>query len=168
MTAPNLPIDLPALQINRHDFGAARTVRWRGDVKAVSGQLGFDLDLAPGTSRGVSPRLIWMSPSEVLMLRCPDAALGSTKGAVIVTNASDILVSWRISGALAADFLAKGCAFDFDHGDFGIDRSAQTRFAQVFVTVDRATSDSYDLYIERSYARYFETWLTDATIEFGA
>lgn len=167
MTDAREAIVAPGLHIAPYDFGRAHVICWRGE--ATRPELGsLDLRIAPGHSRGDQPRIIWLAPSEVLVLRWHDVPAMACDGALLLPEVSDAMVAWRIAGSRAHDYLAKGSTLDFDGPTFGVDRSARTRFAQVATTIDQVGNDVYDLYIERSHSRYFTDWLVDAAIEFRA
>ena len=122
--------------------------------------------------------VIGSAPGEWLLLSAPGTAAEvvekveriSDEGLVSVFDATHGRALVRITGARAADLLAKVCAIDFS-GEITPDRAAfRSSVAKVVTDIVREDRDgelSYLLHCERSSGQYLFGALLDAGEEFG-
>lgn len=84
-----------------------------------------------------------------------------------VTMLSAGRVRLRITGLKARDVLAKGISLDLHPAVFQVGRGAQTGLHHTGVFLERVGDDSYEIYVQRSYAESIWEWLIDAALPFG-
>lgn len=128
---------------------------------------------APGeTSVRGEYALLWLTPAEWL-LECPASQTDSLQSAItrrvapslaVVTDMSDALECFELSGARAAEVLMSGCSLDLDAGIFPAGRVARTALADVPVII-RKTGEPHGFrcLVDRSYARHIRDWLLMTT-----
>lgn len=112
--------------------------------------------LAPNTVAGDA---LWLGPDEWLVLggreqEYPDA------WAVVDVSANRVCL--ELSGAGAADVLARGCALDLHPSVFPPGRCAQTLVARAQVILYRTEEHAFRLLVRPSFAGYLRAWLLDA------
>ena len=120
--------------------------------------------------------VLWLGPDEWLAV-FPDErreeilsalrdALASLHAAVVdVSHARSII---ELSGAHARSVLQKGCHLDLHPSRFGAGNVAQSRFARCQLLLHQTDdTPAYDLYVQRSFARYLWSWLEDAATEYA-
>ncbi|MEX2650081.1 MAG: sarcosine oxidase subunit gamma family protein [Alphaproteobacteria bacterium] len=157
-------------------------VNLRGDpgdevfVKAAKTALKFFVPAAPNTVDGKRERYaLWLGPDEWLVVDAPgtEAKLvadlrkaldGLHAGVTDVTDGRTVI---RLNGPNVRDVLAKGCALDLHPRAFGPARCAQTRLAKATVILHQLDAQTFDVYIERSFADYLWRWIEDAGQEYG-
>mgnify|MGYP001825547075 CR=1 FL=1 len=122
----------------------------------------------PLTRRAGNPSSYWYGPdcwylasnsktANEIINEC-ETRLGS-----ILYNAVDYsasLAAFRVSGNDASDILASGTGIDLRPSKFPADSSNRTRLAGILAMIT-ARENGYELFVERSYARYMEDWLND-------
>ena len=124
--------------------------------------------------------VLWLGPDQWLV-RCPGEdvtffmnslreGLGDAHAAI--TDVSDARVALRVAGPSAREVLAKGCPLDLHPRAFTPGSAAGTRLAKAAVLLhlvedESRTGATFDLYVARSFAHYFWTWLEDAGLEYG-
>lgn len=125
-----------------------------------------------GTTIPGDPRVLCVAPREWLLVSDVTAGCELREQIereagqnVAVTDLSDGLAVLRIEGSAAQEALTKGCGLDLHPRTFHEGRCARTRFAQIAVTLDRRTSNQFDLYVGRSYLAYLHSWLIDSMVE---
>ena len=145
--------------------------------EAVEAVLGVRPPLEPGASaRNGNTNLLWLGPDEWLAvfpgerreeaLSALRAALASLHAAVVDVSHARAIV--ELSGAHARNVLQKGCHLDLHPSHFSAGNVAQSRFARCHVLLHQTDdAPAYDLYVQRSFARYLWSWLEDAATEFG-
>ena len=101
---------------------------------------------------------IWLGPDEWLVLGGREEDYADMPAAVDV---SANRVCLELSGAGAADVLARGCALDLHPSVFPTGRCAQTLVARAQVILYR-TEDAFRLLVRPSFAEYLRAWLRDA------
>jgi sarcosine oxidase subunit gamma len=112
--------------------------------------------------------LLWMAPSQWL-LELPaaralivQAALVTRLGSALaaVTDISDALACFDVSGGAAVDVLMTGCSLDLHSHAFAESRVARTAFAGVPVIIWRPGNPiQFRCLVDRSLADHFWTWL---------
>lgn len=87
----------------------------------------------------------------------------------VLVDTTDAVGTLSVRGPLARDVLSKGCGLNFHPQAFLVGRCARTRFAQMFVIVERTgDAPSFCLYVARSYLRFLADWIADAAVEFNS
>jgi sarcosine oxidase subunit gamma len=124
-------------------------------------------------------RILWMGPDEwLIILQGADKlhlkyelgnSLKNTFSAVIdVSNSRSIL---RITGAKSRETLMKGCSIDLHPRSFKVNSVVNTWLAQARIALHKISesnySESYDIYVHRSFADYLWMWLQDAVKEYS-
>lgn len=118
----------------------------------------------------LEPRSLWVGPNhwllisdtvvpEALLKRCHEALAG------IVYNALDQsagLAVFRVTGYGGRELLATGSGLDLRADSFAVGACCRTRLAKIATTIVAAYPETLEIYLDRSYAHYFDKWLTDA------
>lgn len=104
----------------------------------------------PNTRHGDAPYTLWLAPDRALQV-------GGDAPAGFVSDVTDGLAVFELSGPRASDVLAMGCAFDLPPPG----ACAQTVFAGVKILVYRH-GDALRLHVERQLAAYLHTWFVTA------
>ena len=73
----------------------------------------------------------------------------------------------RLTGPRVRDILAKGCPLDLHASAFPTGHCAESLIGHIGVTIDCTADETFDLYVNRSYAAFFWEWLTRAAMEYG-
>jgi sarcosine oxidase subunit gamma len=102
---------------------------------------------------------LWLGPDEWLVLGGREQDYADRPAAVDV---SANRVCLELSGAGAADVLARGCALDLHPSVFPPGRCAQTLVARAQVILYRPAEDTFRLLVRPSFADYLRAWLRDA------
>ena len=79
-----------------------------------------------------------------------------------VTNVTDQLSVFSLSGSNILEVLSKACPFDFDSKNFGDNKVIQTILNHVDITIHQKSKNNIDLYVRRSFASYLWDWLKDS------
>ncbi len=161
-------------------FRTLINLRARADDKAFAAGLSnlFGLELPVAANRYNSTgeyALLWLGPDEWLLL-APDgdgpgidnrlrSALGSDHWLAVV-DLSHNYTGLTLSGPSARDVLARGCPLDLHPRMFGEGQCAQTILAGTRVLLRATASDTFELWVRNSFARYTAQWLTDAMAEY--
>ena len=144
---------------------------------SVENVLGLRPPSEAGTSAGHGDRrLFWLGPDEWLavfrdedreeVLPALRAALEASHASVVDVSHARAVVS--VSGRDARSLLLKGCHLDLHPSHFRAGSVAQSRFARCHVLLHQTDdAPAYDLYVQRSFARYLWAWLEDAAAEYG-
>lgn len=147
-----------------------------GFAAALEVVLGFALPTEAGSvAGGPERRALWLGPNEwwivtpqvdtALAAKLRDAVAGEHAA---ITEIGDSRTCIRISGARAADVIAKGCPLDLHPSVFSAGRCAQSVLAKADVTLHQLDDEpSYDLFVLCSFADYLWRWLEDASQEYG-
>ena len=146
-------------------------------VSKVGKMLGMILpNIACSTSSTEKITSLWLGPNEWLLVSnyetlketniyeleqvLFDNISKSNLGAI--TNVSDHLTIFKLSGSNIFEVLTKGCPFDFSSENFGDNKVVQTILNHVDVTIHRKNENEVDLYVRRSFAGYLWDWLKDS------
>lgn len=124
------------------------------------------LPTEPLTTSGEDPKALWMAPDQWLLTsdlvsaddlirQCRRSLGGQTHSA---TDASAALAAFRLEHRRAGILLAMGCGLNFDTLVQG--QCARTRLACISAIIVPLSGTAYDVYVDRSYARHLELWLT--------
>lgn len=138
--------------------------------KAMREQLGVAVPGPQAASIGGDYALLWMAPRQWLLelpaaraLTAP-AALVARLGPALaaVTDISDALACFDVSGDAAVDVLMTGCTLDLHSRAFAANRVARTAFAGVALTIWRPGNPSqFRCLVDRSFADHFWNWLAE-------
>jgi sarcosine oxidase, subunit gamma len=126
---------------------------------------------APLSARAGSLSSLWLGPEHWLLVsetRRPDSLIEDCHAALgnRVFNAVDYssaLVIFKIDGTDAKDILASGSGLDFRPDSFSKGKCCRTRLAGIGATVHAIGDSCFEVYIDRSYAEYLESWLGEAS-----
>jgi len=149
------------------------------DVRESAGAvLGLELPAAPNTAveaAGDEPvYALWTGPRRWL-IRCSDAdaaglaerlnaSLEARGGAAAVL--SDGQAGLTVEGPEAESLLAIGTPLALSPGRFALGTCARTVLAKISVLLHRRGLERFDLFVERSRARYLWTWCQTVMREF--
>lgn len=132
---------------------------------------GLPMQAMDSARRGALSAL-WLGPDEWLLVGGGDD-LGTRLEAafrghfVTLTDVSDAYAIVRLAGPAARDVLAKGCGLDIHDSVFPPGKVARSLLAQAEAILHRTATETFDIYVARSYADYLWRWLEDAGREFG-
>jgi heterotetrameric sarcosine oxidase gamma subunit len=135
--------------------------------RAMREQIGVELPGPQVASVGGDCALLWMAPRQWLLdlpvARAPtvQAALVTRLGpaAAAVTDISDALACFDVSGDSAADALMTGCTLDLHSHAFAAGRVARTGFAGVPLIICRPDNpNQFRCLVDRSFAAHVWSW----------
>ena len=129
----------------------------------------------PGRLAGdAGRRCAWVAPLEWLLFLAPAAepalleALAAAGKGVFATSIGDARVGIAVTGARAAELLARGTGLDLHASSFVPGRSANTRLAQLAVMIARpGDAPAFEVWVDRSSSAWLWQWLLDAATEFA-
>lgn len=144
-------------------------------VTDVMRMLGIELPLEPNRWHG-DDRLaaVWLGPDEWLLVAPDDEAARIEEGLrqarpadpwLSVVDVSSNYMRLLLSGAHVREFLAKCCALDLRPDVFSRGDCAQTNLARSRVLLRAIDSNSFEVWLRNSFARYLAEWLLDACAE---
>lgn len=142
-------------------------------LAVVKKELNLELPLISGGVSEAGPyKAIWANPKRWYVI-CEEADERALADALKQTNCVHMSVSdgqacFRIEGVAAIDVLKKGCSLDFSEQNFTAGQCLQTRLAITKAFMHRLGSNTFDIYVERSYAEFVWKWLVDAAQEYEA
>lgn len=146
-------------------------------LAAMADVVSLALPTTPNTVTSDGVRcILWLGPDEWLIATPPgeevalaarlDEALAGRHAAI--TDVTDGRAVMTLSGERARAVLAKGCGLDLHPRAFRAGQCAQSTLARASVILHQTTDEpAYDIYVDRSVARYLWAWLEDASLEFG-
>lgn len=144
----------------------------RNDLAAIGGLIGAVLPTVPNRAVGEAPRVIWIGPDEWLIIgdNASSAAIemaARDAAVALCVSVGDGRCSFEVTGADAAELLAKGTSLDLHPDVFTGDMSAMTLFAQVNAMIDRPPGlAGFRLIFDISLRGYVQTWFREAVVEF--
>lgn len=126
-------------------------------------------------SRNGRRRSLWLSPDESLLLcnRSDEKELTRRIGMALqgdhhaITVLSDAYSVYHLKGPKIRDMLAKGCSLDLHESVFIADCCAQTALSLAGIILACEARDEIILICRTSFSDYLETYLKDASIEYG-
>lgn len=120
--------------------------------------------------------VIWLGPDEFMIL-CEAGKENDLQGIIrsemkngthaAVTNVTDSLCAFRLSGSAMLKVLAKGCAIDLHPRQFKAGQTAQTLLSHAAVTLMAMPDGSMTVLCRTSFAAYLLDWTADAALEYG-
>jgi len=168
VSGPQIRIALADPVCQAYVSGAADDAGFRSAAEAA---LGFALPVEPNRLAGNATYALWIAPERWLVVS-DDAAAGSlatTLAAAVsarggfVSEITDGLAVFELSGPSARELLAMGCALDFDDASLAPGRSARALFAGVnAILYPHRSRDRYRLHVEHSLARHLFEWFEKA------
>ena len=78
------------------------------------------------------------------------------------TDMSSNYACFSLTGPAARTVLAMGCGIDMHPGAFMAGQCARTHFANVLLLIVAVEDNRFDLYVDRSHARYLSGWLVNS------
>jgi sarcosine oxidase subunit gamma len=141
--------------------GAALRLQLPDSLRAsVSGEL-ESLWQAPGEWLFVST-----NPLDRVLKAVPEALPGKTHHLADISHGRLV---YRIAGADARDFLARGCSLDLHARNFPAGSCAQSLFAQIPALIHARTDEpEFRLFLDVSYQAYAAAWLARTENLFAA
>ncbi len=119
---------------------------------------------------GEDPTAHWLGPDQWLftsdtapakdIISHIDSALSNQLYAA--TDMSSAIVCFALSGPAARTILAMGCGVDMHKSEFRTGQCVRTHFANVALFIVAVENDHFNLYLDRSFARYLRDWLISA------
>ena len=120
--------------------------------------------------RGGDPATYWLGPDQWLItsdtkptediLKHINRKLSGQLYAA--TDMSSHYVCFALSGPAARTVLAMGCGIDMHASAFMTGQCVRTHFANVLLLIVAVEDNHFDLYLDRSHARYLSGWLANA------
>jgi heterotetrameric sarcosine oxidase gamma subunit len=107
----------------------------------------------------------WWIATDDSALRTFTAKLSPDTGAVTILSAGRVRL--RIEGPQAREVLARGIAIDLHPEQFRVGCSAQTGLHHTGVFLERVAVDTYELFVQRTFAGSIREWLMDASLAYG-
>ena len=146
-------------------------------LDAAAQRFGSALPTQPNTwIAALRAHILWQAYDEWLLVtpdRAQTALASALRGALsgmhcAITDVSDLRAAFELAGPCARDVLQKGCAVDLHPRAFSAGTCVQTALARARVTLRQMNeAPTYQVLVERSYARYLWDWLVDAAVEYG-
>ena len=127
---------------------------------------------APLQATRADPSSLWVGPEhwllvsgeqpvDILLERC-NKALGDILH--IAVDQSSGLAVFRLEGYGARALLAAGSGVDFRPGGFKVNDCCRTRLARIAVIIVALDRNTFDVYVDSSYANYLHRWLDDEAL----
>ncbi len=116
------------------------------------------------------PAAYWLGPDQWLLISDSQAPqdiinhIDSTLSGQLygATDMSSSNVCFSLSGPAARTILAMGCGIDMHMDAFKTGHCVQTLFANVLLFIVAVEDKAFDLYIDRSHARYLSNWFINS------
>lgn len=137
---------------------------------------GTSLPAQPNQANVAGERMaIWLGPDETLLLLADQdesefsrAANALMAGRLFALNTvSDAFAIYDIEGNSAREMLAKGISVDLHKDYFTPLQTAQTNLSHASVTLICMAENTFRVICRASFADYVESWLKDASTEYG-
>ena len=106
----------------------------------------------------------WIESDDMAMRRFAED-LPSSAGAVTFLSAGRVRL--RLRGDSARHVLAKGVAIDLDPQQFAVGHSAQTGLHHTGIYLERVAVETFELFVQRTFATSILEWLKDASLADG-
>ena len=119
---------------------------------------------------GKDPATYWLGPDQWLLTSDTKPAKDITghidctlSGQLYAaTDMSSHYVCFALRGPAARTVLAMGCGIDMHRSAFMTGQCIQTNFANVQLFIVVVEGNNFDLYVDRSRARYLSDWLVNS------
>ena len=120
--------------------------------------------------RGGDPATYWLGPDQWLLTSDTKPAkdiishIDRTLSGQLyaATDMSSQYVCFSLRGRAARTVLAMGCGIDMHRSAFMTGQCIRTHFANVALFIVAVDDNNFDLYVDRSHARYLSNWLVSA------
>jgi heterotetrameric sarcosine oxidase gamma subunit len=150
---------LTVLSVRRSHAGS-------GDAAIVVAALGSTPPAQPNDFTGdATASCAWVEPHAWWLVRAADAPIGQpiVPTAFILTDISDRIAAFRVTGELATVLLAAATAVGVTPQALASGRCAKTRFAEeVEVMIQQLGPVEFRVLIDAALAQYASDWLCDA------
>jgi len=121
--------------------------------------------------RAGDPAACWLGPDQWLLTSDTQAAddivahIDRTLSSQLhaATDMSSHNVCFALTGPAARTVLAMGCGIDMHARAFTTGQCVRTHFANVSLFMVAVNDNHFDLYFDRSYARYLSGWMAQAS-----
>ena len=120
--------------------------------------------------------VVWLGPDEFLIL-CEVGKESDLQGVIAseikngqhaaITNVTDSLCAFQLTGPALLKVLAKGCALDLHPSQFKPGMVAQSLLSHAAVTLMAMPDGSMTIICRTSFAAYLLDWMADASLEYG-
>ena len=144
-------------------------------AQGASEQLGL---ASPLTIRSGDPASYWYGPDCWYLVSESRSASDIIKDcsrdlSQVLHNAVDYsasLTTYRLSGTHAREILASGSGLDLRPDRFSVGKCSRTRLAGIAAMITATEYDTFEVFVDRSYAKYLDDWLhdTDAIVALAA
>ncbi|MFT5141256.1 MAG: sarcosine oxidase subunit gamma [Rhodothermales bacterium] len=116
------------------------------------------------------PAAIWQAPDQWLIIsdaKPAEELVAQIQQALATqlyaaTDMSSGSACFSLQGPSARRLLAMGCGIDMHPGVFKTGQCVRTHFANIALQIVAVDDNGFDLYIDRSLARYLADWLATA------
>jgi len=98
-------------------------------------------------------------PAEDIVNRIDRALSGQL---YVATDMSSQNVCFALRGPASRTVLAMGCGIDMHRSAFTTGQCVRTHFANVALFIVAVEDDGFELYVDRSHARYLSDWFVDS------
>ncbi len=120
--------------------------------------------------RGEDPAAYWLGPDQWLLTSDTKSAediLGHIDATLsgqlyAATDMSSSNVCFALRGPAARTVLAMGCGIDMHRSVFKTGQCIHTNFANVLLFIVAVEDNNFDLYVDRSHARYLSDWFASS------
>ncbi len=119
---------------------------------------------------GEDPAAYWLGPDQWLFTSDTKPAedmIGDIDATLLgqlyaATDMSSHNVCFALRGPAARTVLAMGCGIDMHKSAFTTGQCIHTHFANVMLFIVAVEDDNFDLYVDRSHARYLSDWFASS------
>ena len=120
--------------------------------------------------RAGDPNACWLGPDQWLLTSDSRPAAdiishieGTLTGQLhAATDMSSCYQCFALKGPAARTILAMGCGIDLHTSAFKTGQCVRTHFANVLLLIVAVEDNHFDLYLDRSHARYLSDWLVNS------
>lgn len=120
--------------------------------------------------RAGDPAACWLGPDQWLLTSDSRPAAdimrdieGTLTGQLhAATDMSSCYQCFALKGPAARTILAMGCGIDLHASEFKTGQCVRTHFANVLLLIVAVEDNHFDLYFDRSHARYLSDWLENS------
>lgn len=166
--------DRPGFELQTVDGRSIVRLRVRPD-EAQSASAALQLPDNEQPWREDDPSIGWLGPDQWLLVsdkQAPEEMIDeigrSLSGQLhVATDMSSGYACFELKGTAVRTVLAMGCGLDLHPDVFTVGRCARTYFAQIALFMVAQSNEHFDLYVDRSQARYFNDWLAAAGESFA-
>lgn len=159
----------PGFELNQVDGRSMVRLRVRPSSADAAGRA-LQLPQQALQWQGEDPKACWLGPDQWLLTSDTKPAkdiishIDSTLSGQLyaATDMSSHHVCFALKGPAARTLLAMGCGIDMHRSAFTPGQCVRTHFAKVLLFIVVVEDNSFDLYVDRSHARYLNDWLLNA------